>query len=289
MTQKIIAVTGATGRQGSAVTRHLARAGFRVRALSRDPSGKKAAAVAGPGVDLVRADMDQVASLEEAFAGVHGVYSVQNFHVVGATREIAQGRNVADAAKTAQVQHLVQASAGTGQRGTGIPSWESKLTIEDYHRSLGLPWTILRPMAFMELMTDKTFFPNASTFHVMPKLMGSQKPVQWISTDDLGAIAALVFSDRERFLGRDLKLCADVQTIDQVRAIYQETVGKPAPHFPMPLFMFRMFTGDDMIKMWTWLRTAEIQVDAAETRQLFPEARGVRDWLTRWTVGTPTT
>ena len=42
---------------------------------------------------------------------------------------------------------------------------------------LGLPVTILRPMAFMELMTDKAYFPAASTWHVMPKLMGENRPV----------------------------------------------------------------------------------------------------------------
>ena len=277
-TDKIIAVTGATGRQGSAVTRHLVRSGFRVRALTRDPNGKKARALGPLGAELTQADLDDAASLERAFAGAHGVYSVQNFHVVGYQKEVSQGRNVGAAAKKAGVAHVVQASAGVGQK-TGIPSWDSKLEIEEHLKSLGLPLTILRPMAFMELLTDKAFYPNAAAFHVMPKLMGASKPVQWLATDDLGAIATKVFEQPEQFIGKDLKLVSDVKTIDECRAIYPKVRGKPAPHFAMPLFMFRLFTGDDMIKMWTWLRTANLQVDPAETRSLLPTAATVESFL----------
>ena len=42
-------------------------------------------------------------------------------------------------------------------------------------RALELPVTILRPMAFMELMAERKFFPPASTWHLMPKLMGATR------------------------------------------------------------------------------------------------------------------
>jgi hypothetical protein len=65
----------------------------------------------------------------------------------------------------------------------------------------------------MELMTDTRFFPPVSTWSLMPRLMGEDRPVWWISVDDLGAIAARAFAEPERFIGAELSLAADVQSI----------------------------------------------------------------------------
>jgi hypothetical protein len=39
-------------------------------------------------------------------------------------------------------------------------------------QALALPLTVLRPMAFMELMTDKAFFPPVSTWYVTGRSCG---------------------------------------------------------------------------------------------------------------------
>ena len=120
----VIAVCGATGRQGGSVARSLLGHGRSVRALTRDAAGKDARVLADLGAEVVRADMSDAASLRGAFEGVAGVYSVQNGIASGFDEEVRQGRNVADAAAAASVRHLVYASAGFG-RETGVPSWDS--------------------------------------------------------------------------------------------------------------------------------------------------------------------
>src|ERR1017187_4363614 len=136
-------------------------------------------------------------------------------------------------------------------------------------------------MALMELITDKALYPSASTFHIMPKLMGPDKKCPWIAADDLGAIAAKAFANPDKYIGQDLKLASDLASIHEVRDIYKEVLGKKAPHFPMPLFMFRMFTGDDMIIMWNYLRTAKLNITTEETYSILPEAQTIRTWLAR--------
>jgi hypothetical protein len=89
-------------------------------------------------------------------------------------------------------------------------------------RALGLPTAILRPMAFTELMTERKFFPPASVWHLMPRLMGPDRPVEWLTVEDLAAIAAKAFGDPERFIGRDLSLASDVQSIEACRAIWRD-------------------------------------------------------------------
>src|SRR5688500_4469423 len=51
---RTIVVTGATGLQGGAVTRHLLRDGWHVRALTRNPRSEKARAIAAIGADVVQ-------------------------------------------------------------------------------------------------------------------------------------------------------------------------------------------------------------------------------------------
>jgi uncharacterized protein YbjT (DUF2867 family) len=277
----VVAVTGATGRQGGAVARHLLSGDWPVRVVTRRPDGPAARALAALGAEVVRADLMNTSDLMHAFRDAYGVYSVQNFMPGGTDAEIRQGKNVADAAKATGVQHIVYGSAGTGAADTGIASWNSKLTVEAYIRALGVPLTVLRPMAFMELMTDRSFFPPVSTWSLMPRLMGPDRPLGWICVDDLGAIAARAFAEPARFVGAELSLASDVQSIAQCRQIWSEVYGRPPRRFPMPVWTFRRFVGGDLITMWSWLRTGQFDIDPTPTRSLLPTALTVREWLVR--------
>ena len=275
----VIAVTGATGLQGGAVTRALLQGGWHVRALTRDPRSKKARSLAALGADVMRADMDDARSLEPAFDGVAGVFTVQNHHISGYEGEVRQAKNVTDVAKRLAVPHVVYGAAGIGTTGTGIGSWETKVDIGAYMRAQGLPVTILRPMAFMELMTESKFFPAASTWHVMPTIMGSTRPVGWVAVDDLAAVAVTAFTDPERFVGRDLPLVADVQSIDECRRVWRAVMGRAPRRFPMPVWLFERFVGSDETTMWRWLRVNEIDLDIQPMRDVHPAALTVREWL----------
>jgi uncharacterized protein YbjT (DUF2867 family) len=277
---KLVAVLGATGLQGGAVTRRLLADGYRVRALTRNPSSGRAAALAAAGAEVRKADMFDSASLLDAFAGAGAVYSVQNHHISGYDGEIRQGRNVADAVKSTAVPHLVYASAGPGSRDAGVGSWDTKIAIADYARGLGVPMTILRPMAFMELMTEPKFYPAASVWHIMPKLMGERRPVVWLAVDDLAAIAAKAIAEPGRFLGRDIPLASDVRSIAEVREIWLEIANRPPPRFPMPRWLFERFSGKDETTMWTWLADHDVDLDTSPARAIHPQALTVRDWLT---------
>src|SRR5215510_897594 len=109
--KKIIAVVGATGAQGGGLARAILadpNGGFAVRAITRDVNKDRAKALAAAGAEVVSADLDNVESLKKAFAGAHGVYAVSSFweHFSG-EKEIQQAKNIATAAKTAAVKHVI--------------------------------------------------------------------------------------------------------------------------------------------------------------------------------------
>ncbi|UJR84833.1 NAD-dependent epimerase/dehydratase family protein [Sandaracinus amylolyticus] len=108
-------VTGATGKVGSRLARRLALRGDHVRALVRDPS--RAEALRALGVEIVRGDLLDVASLEAAVRGVDAVVHCAAFFR-GATAEEAHATNdlgtqhLAAAARRASVGRFVFTSTG---------------------------------------------------------------------------------------------------------------------------------------------------------------------------------
>ena len=69
-TNEKILVTGATGQQGGAVARELLSRGYSIRAMTRNPEKEKARELAKLGAEIVRADLNDPASLERATRGV---------------------------------------------------------------------------------------------------------------------------------------------------------------------------------------------------------------------------
>ncbi|KAL1691088.1 hypothetical protein GGG16DRAFT_91724 [Schizophyllum commune] len=79
-TDKLIVVLGATGLQGaSVVDTFLEIPGWKVRGVTRNPDGAKGRALAARGVEVVKADLNDVASLTAAFTGAHAIFAVTDF------------------------------------------------------------------------------------------------------------------------------------------------------------------------------------------------------------------
>jgi uncharacterized protein YbjT (DUF2867 family) len=276
-----ILVTGATGRQGGAVVRHLLERGATVRALTRNPDGAAARQLGAGGVQLARGDMDDQASLEKAMQGAWGVYSVQDF-TVGAAREIRQGTNVAEAAHRCGIGHLVYSSVGGADRDSGIGHWESKWAIETCIRDLGLPATVFRPASFME----NYYIPavEKGLLHgrfVDPVRAG--KPYQTIAIDDIGKFVALAFDRPGDFTGTHLEIAGSELTNVQAAAIFARVLGRPVKFRRMPMPVVRVVLGKEFYQMFRWFNAAGYQADIGRLRSRYPELglATLEDWLRR--------
>ena len=133
---RTILITGVTGNQGGAVARALEGVGFNLRGLTRKPDSEQAAALARQGVDIVKGDLDDEATLRRALAGVWGVFGVQNAGEAGVEREEAQGKRLATLARAVGVEHFVYTSVGSAHKGTGVPHFDNKWRIEETVRGL---------------------------------------------------------------------------------------------------------------------------------------------------------
>jgi uncharacterized protein YbjT (DUF2867 family) len=277
---RTILVTGATGRQGGAVIRHLLPKGWRVRALTRDTGSAAAKALAREGVEVMRGDLEEPHSLEPAVRGVYGVYSVQDFWSVGAGREVQQGKNLADAAKSGGVEHFVYSSVGGAERNSGIDHWESKWEIEKYIRKLGLPATMLRPAAFME----NYYIDQVEIGILKGKLMDpirADKPYQTIATDDIGAFVALAFDRPQQFIGLELEIAGSELTNPEAAQVFGRVLGRRVKFQKLPMPMVRLILGKEFYQMFRWFNTEGFKANIAELRSRYPEVhlQTLEEWL----------
>ncbi|MFI5680336.1 NAD(P)H-binding protein [Streptomyces cellulosae] len=137
----MILVTGATGTVGRLVAERLSGTG-RVRLLVRAPHRAPAP---GPGTETVVGDFDDPGSLRAALTGVRSALLVTTNPLAP-----AQDENFVTAARAARVAHVVKLSAQavTDPGATDLVTrWQRDN--EELLRASGLPWTFLRPRAFM--------------------------------------------------------------------------------------------------------------------------------------------
>jgi uncharacterized protein YbjT (DUF2867 family) len=283
---KTVLVFGATGNIGGSAARELLKRGWRVRAVTRNPAGEKARALAARGAEVVQADMEDSASLAGAFDGIERVFSVQNWTSSGVDGERRQAMRVAAAARDAQVKHLVYGSAGEGEPNSGIAHFDGKLESEAYMRSLGLPLTVVRPGPFMELLTDKQFLPPLGIWGAGARVMGWDTPSPWIAVRDLGVAIANIFEAPDRWIGCEISLFGDVKSLGECRAIFEQVDGEKPFRLPLPLWLFGRMAGEEMIHMWRWLVECHARrgVDdlwqtVEASHDLCPDLLDVSGWL----------
>jgi NADH dehydrogenase len=145
----MILVTGATGFIGPKVVHALRARNLAVRALVREP--RKAAQLAGWGVELVQGDMTDKASLREAVRGVDHV-----IHLVAIIqgrpeqfeRIMEQGtRDLVGAASEEGIARFVlQSALGTSEQSRDVaPYYKAKWEMERSVKESGVEHVIFRP------------------------------------------------------------------------------------------------------------------------------------------------
>jgi uncharacterized protein YbjT (DUF2867 family) len=220
-TQKIIAVVGATGQQGGAVVRVLQASGqFKVRALTRNPTKHPKLAD-----EVVLADLNRPETLQDAFAGAHGVFLVTNFWEAFAD-EPKQAIAAVNAAKAAGVQHFIWSTLPNVEAISGgkfnVPHFTLKAKIDSVVREAGFAHHtfVIAPFFYQNLVGPMApqKQANGKLGWALP-LDPNKRVIHMGDITELGRIVAGAFAQPNAAgRGEHLPLAGDLLSFDEIIA-----------------------------------------------------------------------
>jgi len=261
-----ICVVGATGKQGGAVVRGLlAQKKFSIRAITRNPKSKKAKALAAQGVSIVKANLDDTSSLNEAFKGCYGVFAVTNFWAdMKPETEVKQAKNIANAAKLNGVQHILWSTLEDttpvmkGQKKDGdyyVAHFDVKEKINGIFRESGIPTTYVITSFFYENWIVAMPPTNYGNGYVIGMNMADKK-LSMMSLEDFGRVAALVFSKPE-YQGQKIGFSSDELTGAEIAAILTKHKKVQIGYNPMQDKDMQAAAGTEMSQMFVYYREGQ--------------------------------
>jgi uncharacterized protein YbjT (DUF2867 family) len=301
---KIIAVTGATGAQGGGLIRTILAhpdGGFTARAITRDPHSEKAKALAALGVEVVQADLDDEASLEKAFEGAYGAYCVTNFwEHFSPAKENAQAQNMAQAAKSAGVQHVIWSTLEdvrdwvplsddrmpTLNGEYKVPHFDGKGESNRYFTEAGLPVTFLNTSFYWENMIYFGMGPKRGEDGVLAITfpIGDAK-LAGIAAGDIGAVAYGIFADSAT-IGTTIGIAGGHLTGEEMAAGLSKALGEKVNYNAVSPELYRSFGfpgAEDLGNMFQFNAEFSDEYCGARsieaTRKLDPDLHTFDAWL----------
>jgi uncharacterized protein YbjT (DUF2867 family) len=183
-----VLVTGPTGKVGRRLVPLLARRGAAVRTASRSPLPERA------GIKPIRFDWTDERSYETARQGVSAMYLVAG--PVPQAEHAGYMRALLDGAGEAGVKQVVLLSTyGVAQAPPENPLRQIELAVE----SSGVPYTILRPVAFMQNFSEGLRWRESLLEGIRERDEiadpGGDGVVSYVSTEDIAAVAAIALTE----------------------------------------------------------------------------------------------
>jgi uncharacterized protein YbjT (DUF2867 family) len=303
MANKVIAVVGATGAQGGSLARAILAdpaGGFACRAITRDPNKDNARVLVDKGAEVVKADLDDPASVKRAFAGAYGAFCVTNFwEHFSAEKEKAQARNQADAARASGLKHVIWSTLEDTRKLMApddkrmpmlqdkyrVPHFDGKAEADAYFG--GLPVTCL---------VTSFYWDNIYAFGLAPK-KGEDGAYSWtfpmgdkrlagIAVEDIGKVAYGIFKAGPQYIGKTVGITGENLTMEQISEKLGKGLGIKVKYNAVEPDAYRGFGfpgADEMGNMFQIYRDFEKEVLAARSadvaRSLNPALQTFDQWL----------
>jgi uncharacterized protein YbjT (DUF2867 family) len=305
--KKIIAVIGATGAQGSGLVRAILedpRGEFAARAITRDVNSQKAKELAKLGAEVVAANVDDVESLKQAFAGAYGAFCVTFFwDHFSPEKELAQAAAMAEAAKAAGVQHVIWSTLEdtrkwvplgddrmpTLQGKYKVPHFDAKGEADAVFARLGVPTTYLLTSFYWDNLIHFGMGPKKGPDGVLAFTMpmGDAK-LPGIAAEDIGRSAYGIFKGGRMLVGQRVGIAGEHLTGAQMAAALGKALGQEVRYNAVAPEVYRAFGfpgADDLGNMFQFKRDFERDFCGARpidaTRALNPKLQSFEAWLAR--------
>jgi uncharacterized protein YbjT (DUF2867 family) len=234
----VILLAGGTGRLGRLLVDRLVKRGLPVRILTREPA--RGADLAGELVTVICGDVRDRRSLGPATAGVavvvsavHGFADPEGDSLAAVDRD--GNANLVEAAKAVSAEFVLMSTVGAAA-DSPMELFRVKHAAEQHATTSGVPTTIVRATAFLELWTD--LLGQTAGRSGRPLVFGrGENPINFVSVADVAALVERAVIDPST-RGQILEIGGPENlTFNQLAQAVQTAAGRPgAPrHVPRPM------------------------------------------------------
>ena len=304
MSKKIIAIIGATGAQGGGLVRAIlndANSDFIPKAITRNPNSDKAIELAKKGVEVVKADVDDLGSLKEAFKGAYGAFCVTNYwEYFSPEKEKSQAKNMSLAAKDAGLKHVIWSTLEDTRKWIPldddrmptlmgkykVPHFDGKGESDKYFEDSGVPTTYLIASFYWENIIYFSSPKKAPDGKLTLTYPMADKKLAGVAVEDIGKTAYGIFKAGDKYFNKRVGVAGEHLTINQMAEKLSKALGKEVVYNEVSADTFRSFGfpgADDSGNMFQF--HADFQKDYLEIRNvevcrsLNPELKDFDKWL----------
>jgi uncharacterized protein YbjT (DUF2867 family) len=274
----MIIVAGGSGRLGTLLVTRLAARGLAVRVLTRDPT--RARHLDGVATEIVEGDVRDKESLNRAIGGATTVVSaVHGFAGPGRVSPSSVDRignaNLVGAAAAVGAQVVLMSVVGAS-RDHEMELFRAKWAAEQHLRASGVPWTIVRATAYVELWAE---------IMAKPIVFGrGENPINFVSVGDVAAVVERAVVDPE-LRGKILEVGGPQDTtFNELAELLQQIRGRSAPIRHIPRRLLRSGAPfSRRARAALAMDSIDMTFDAAPARRAFAEipTTEIRSALTR--------
>ncbi|KEF54803.1 uncharacterized protein A1O9_09245 [Exophiala aquamarina CBS 119918] len=238
---KILAVLGATGRQGAALIDYVLNdpelsSKYKIRAITRHVDSEKSKQLKVK-VDVVLGDVTDRVSLGKALAGAHFVFSMTTPSLAPNALEVEYniGKTVADVAVEQGAEYIIFSTLPPTKdisrgRYALVTPFDAKAKVEEYIRGLPIKSAFYSPGFFMDNFTSQPFLapkqePDgtwALARHISPKT----KCPFIDAIKNTGNFVGAILAEPDQYNGKTFCAAQAQYTLEEQAAIISKTTGK---------------------------------------------------------------
>lgn len=257
----LITIVGILGKQGRSAAHTLLESGrYRVRGITRRTDSPLALSLVERGAELVSLPLDlgYKKDFVKAFRGSDGIFMMTPSIVPPQTHEMELGKQLADAAVEAGVQHIIFSSLENVDKITAgkkfAPHFTDKARVEEYIRTLPIVSSFIYMAFFYTNLME--FYPPRTVGDTLVFPVYLPKDFRAPFVDPLTATGPAIFEiflNPGQYAGKSLPVIGDIISPQEMVDTFVRVTGKKAMYSPA-------FTREDMLHHFPEFSSNELLV-----------------------------
>ena len=208
---------GATGHVGKFLLQELApdHAAGRLKVMVGARSAESETLISRAGLVPVRFDLADFETFDEVLAGAHTIFLLRPYTL----RQLMFGKQIVDSARRVGAKYIVTVGA-FGAPDTPWPVIGWNFLVESYAERSGLGWAHLRPNYFMDNVLQQRDPASATIYNRITR------PVSWIASEDIAAVAAAIIRDPSSHAGQAYPLASTAADLAEIAKLFTNISGR---------------------------------------------------------------